>query len=81
MDPLIRAIFGEPPVGINLTESRVNDNNRVVITMVCLVAVAVLLRFIARLFLLRNPLKADDWLVIGSLVATAENVELIYKVT
>ncbi|KAJ5178690.1 hypothetical protein N7492_001900 [Penicillium capsulatum] len=101
MDPLIRAIFGEPPAGINLTESRVNDNNRVVITMLCLAAVAVLLRFMSRLFL-RNPFKADDWLVVGSLialsataalsiaggkvgngkhiwVATAENVELIYK--
>lgn len=67
VDPSIRALFGEPPAGINLYESRVKVNNGAVIAMLSLAAIAVIMRFVARTAL-RNPFKADDWLVIGSLV-------------
>ncbi|KAJ6130756.1 hypothetical protein N7512_003536 [Penicillium capsulatum] len=67
MDPSIRAYFGEPPAGIDLTESRVGVNNGAVIAMLSLAVVAVLLRFMAR-SALRNGFKADDWLAIGSLL-------------
>lgn len=66
-DPRIVALFGEPPAGTNLNDSQVHINDGAVIAMLVLAAVAVLLRFVAR-FSLRNPLMADDWLVIAALV-------------
>lgn len=73
VDPSIRALFGEPPAGINLEESRVDVNNGAVIAMLCLAAVAAIMRFVARAAL-RNPFKADDWLVIGSLVCVSISI-------
>lgn len=58
-DPAIRAIFGPPPTNVNLAASDVSVNNGAVIAMLCLSAVAVFLRFTARI-VLRNALMADD---------------------
>lgn len=73
VDPSIRALFGEPPAGIDLNESRVKVNNGAVIAMLSVAAVAVVMRFVARIAL-RNPFKADDWLVIGSLVSLSVSI-------
>ena len=68
VDPAILAVFGPVPTGVNLSESNVSVNNGAVIAMLCLSAVAVTLRFIARVTL-RNALMADDWAIIGALVS------------
>ncbi|KAJ5779903.1 hypothetical protein N7457_007623 [Penicillium paradoxum] len=66
-DPTIRAIFGPAPSNVDLNASDISVNNGVVIAMFCLAAVAVILRFTARL-VLRNALMADDWAIIAALV-------------
>jgi hypothetical protein len=68
VDPAIEAIFGPPPDNVDLIESNVAINNGAVIAMLSLAAVAVLLRFVARVTL-RNPLLADDWAIIVALVS------------
>lgn len=68
VDPTIEAIFGPPPDNVDLIESNVAVNNGAVIAMLSLAAVAVLLRFVARVTL-RNPLLADDWAIIVALVS------------
>lgn len=70
VDPAILAVFGPVPAGVNLDESDVSVNNGAVIAMLCLSAVAVALRFVARVTL-RNSLMADDWAMIGALVSSA----------
>lgn len=67
-DPTIRAVFGPAPANIDLSASDVSVNNGVVIAMLLLAAVAVTLRFTARL-VLRNALMADDWTIIAALVS------------
>ncbi|KAL3436150.1 hypothetical protein BDV09DRAFT_184527 [Aspergillus tetrazonus] len=67
VDPAIEAIFGPPPDNVDLIESNVAVNNGAVIAMLSLAAVAVLLRFVARVTL-RNPLLADDWAIIVALL-------------
>ncbi|RAL07950.1 uncharacterized protein BO97DRAFT_462254 [Aspergillus homomorphus CBS 101889] len=66
-DPAIRALFGPAPATVNLNASAVAVNNGAVIAMLSLAAVAVMLRFIARL-VLRNALMADDWAIIAALI-------------
>ena len=68
-DPVISEIFGPAPANINLSASNVSTNNGAVIAMLCLAAVAVFLRFTARI-ILRNALMADDWATIAALVCT-----------
>ena len=67
VDPAIVAVFGAPPSSLDLTDSRVSVDNAVAGVILCLAVVSVLLRFVAR-HLLRNPLKADDWVIILALV-------------
>nr|XP_001398613.2 hypothetical protein ANI_1_1100164 [Aspergillus niger CBS 513.88] len=67
VDPAIVAIFGEPPDDIDLTDSRVQQDNAVVIFILCLAVISVVLRFVARR-VLRNSLMADDWVIILALV-------------
>ncbi|PWY66516.1 hypothetical protein BO94DRAFT_613741 [Aspergillus sclerotioniger CBS 115572] len=66
-NPAIVAIFGQPPVNINLAATQVSRDNAAVLAMLCLGVVAVILRFITRLAL-RNPFRVDDWLILVSLV-------------
>ncbi|KAL4972846.1 hypothetical protein BDW66DRAFT_169150 [Aspergillus desertorum] len=67
VDPAVEAVFGPPPDNVDLAESSVAVNNGTVIAMLCLAAVAILLRFAARI-ILRNPLLADDWTIIAALL-------------
>ncbi|KAL4951907.1 hypothetical protein BDW69DRAFT_201095 [Aspergillus filifer] len=67
VDPVILAAFGPPPADVDLSASDVAKNNGAVIAMLCLAAVAVILRFVARI-ILRNALLADDWAIIGALI-------------
>ncbi|KAL4882850.1 hypothetical protein BJY04DRAFT_216938 [Aspergillus karnatakaensis] len=67
VDPAILAAFGPPPPDVDLAESSVSVNNGAVIAMLCLAAVAVILRFTARV-ILRNALLYDDWTIIAALV-------------
>ncbi|RAH79599.1 hypothetical protein BO86DRAFT_449542 [Aspergillus japonicus CBS 114.51] len=66
-DPAIHALFGPAPANVDLTASAVAVNNAAVIAMLVLAAVAVMLRFTARL-VLRNALMADDWAIIAALL-------------
>ncbi|BCR98090.1 uncharacterized protein AKAW2_31409S [Aspergillus luchuensis] len=67
VDPAIVAIFGEPPDNIDLTDSRVQQDNAVVIFILCLAVISVVLRFVARR-VLHNSLMMDDWVIILALV-------------
>ncbi|PWY95944.1 hypothetical protein BO94DRAFT_581099 [Aspergillus sclerotioniger CBS 115572] len=67
VDPAIVAIFGSPPSNLDLADSRVLVDNAVAGVILSLAVISVLLRFVAR-HLLRNPLKADDWVIILALV-------------
>lgn len=67
-DPAIRALFGPAPANVDLTASAVAVNNAAVVAMLVLAAVAVMLRFTARL-VLGNALMADDWAIIAALVS------------
>ncbi|KAJ5122433.1 hypothetical protein N7526_009370 [Penicillium atrosanguineum] len=66
-DPAIQALFGPAPSNVDLSDSAVSTNNAAVIAMLCLAAVAVMLRFTARI-ILRNALMVDDWAIIAALV-------------
>ncbi|PYI31309.1 hypothetical protein BP00DRAFT_396487 [Aspergillus indologenus CBS 114.80] len=66
-DPAIHTLFGPAPANVDLTASAVAVNNAAVIAMLVLAAVAVMLRFTARL-VLRNALMADDWAIIAALL-------------
>jgi hypothetical protein len=77
-DPAIRTLFGQAPSDVDLTASDVSVNNGVVITMLCLAAAAVILRFAARITL-RNALMADDWSIIVALVnSPSANLDRIH---
>ncbi|PKY01835.1 pth11-like integral membrane protein [Aspergillus campestris IBT 28561] len=67
IDPGIIKVFGPPPPGLNLSESEVSRNNGAVIAMLCLAAVAVILRFTARITL-GNALMSDDWVIVVALL-------------
>lgn len=67
VDPGIVKVFGPAPPELDLSESEVSRNNGAVIAMVCLAAVAVILRFTARITL-GNALMADDWIIVVALV-------------
>ncbi|KAJ5660866.1 uncharacterized protein N7484_000238 [Penicillium longicatenatum] len=67
VDPAIEALFGPPPSNINLNDTSVGNNNRGVIAMLCVAALAVITRFITRITF-RNPILADDYIIIIALV-------------
>jgi hypothetical protein len=62
------SLFGEPPLGIDLTENYTPRNNAVVITVYILAALAVGLRIIARTRAQNARIPADDWLIVAALV-------------
>ncbi|CAL5867485.1 uncharacterized protein PFLUO_LOCUS1704 [Penicillium psychrofluorescens] len=61
--------FGEAPAGIDLSESHLGRNNAAVITTYILAALAVLLRFYARLKIQQAKIAADDWMIFASLLS------------
>ncbi|OGM51082.1 hypothetical protein ABOM_000376 [Aspergillus bombycis] len=67
LDQAVIGVFGPPPPSVKLDDSRVTQDNAVVITLLGIATVAVVLRFVAR-FSMQQPLKTDDWLIIVSLL-------------
>ncbi|KAJ6035983.1 hypothetical protein N7540_000262 [Penicillium herquei] len=72
VDPAIEALFGSPPSDIDLDATSVGNNNRGVIAMMCLAAVAVITRFICRI-IFRTSILADDYMIIVALVSCEIN--------
>ncbi|KAL5344158.1 integral membrane protein Pth11-like protein [Aspergillus crustosus] len=62
--------FGEPPPGIDLSESTKTRNNGVAISLTILATIAVILRVVARLKTQKVNFSTDDWLVVVSLIPT-----------
>ncbi|KAL4780315.1 hypothetical protein BJX76DRAFT_364423 [Aspergillus varians] len=62
--------FGDPPPGIDLSESHTARNNAATIAMTVLATGAVVLRMITRVKVQKIPLEADDWFIVASLVPT-----------
>ncbi|KAL4914977.1 hypothetical protein BDW62DRAFT_133980 [Aspergillus aurantiobrunneus] len=62
--------FGEPPPGIDLSESHTARNNAVTIALTVLATVAVVLRMIVRAWVQKIPFEMDDWFIVASLVPT-----------
>lgn len=67
-DPIVLAIFGPPPDGIDLSETYTPIANGLVITLTCIAGLSVLLRFSAR-YLQEAGVEADDYLILFSLVS------------
>lgn len=79
VDPTIEALFGPPPLDIDLAASYVAANRSVVIVLLFLAIIAVALRFIARITL-RNALLADDWVIFVALVQIISDPKLSVSV-
>ncbi|KAL4808130.1 hypothetical protein BDV18DRAFT_158246 [Aspergillus unguis] len=62
--------FGEPPAGLDLSESRTARNNAITIALTAMATVAVGMRLFARTRVQKIRLEADDWLIVASLVPT-----------
>jgi hypothetical protein len=60
--------FSNPPVGLDLTESRTESNNAIGIALFIMAVIAVVLRTIARLRFQNVSFAADDYLLYGGLV-------------
>lgn len=68
IDPAIEAVFGPAPANVDLNESSVRTNNSGVIAMMALAAAAVITRFVSRI-VCRNPILADDYIIVLALVS------------
>ncbi|KAJ5984730.1 hypothetical protein N7481_006829 [Penicillium waksmanii] len=64
----------EPPPGTDLSVNHSGNNNAAVITTYCIAAVAIALRFYTRLRVRRVSVAADDWLILGALVAVTASL-------
>ncbi|KAI7921870.1 hypothetical protein M9X92_005125 [Pyricularia oryzae] len=70
MDPVIQAVFGPAPDGLDLTENRGPADSAAVSVLLVLAVCAVLARFICR-FYARNAFLADDWAILVTLAFVA----------
>ncbi|KAJ0163096.1 hypothetical protein CTA2_3529 [Colletotrichum tanaceti] len=68
-------MFGPPPDGLDISESSVTRNNAAVIVLAVLASLAVVLRLMAR-SLQGQTLKADDWVIIASLLLVGATIGL-----
>jgi len=66
--------FGDPPPGLNLSESRTVGNSVVAIILFVLSGVFVALRLFTRLKLKQEQLGCDDYLIIAGLALNAGNL-------
>ncbi|KAL4963048.1 putative integral membrane protein Pth11-like [Aspergillus stella-maris] len=62
--------FGDPPPGIDLSESHTARNNAVTIALTVLATVAVILRMTTRARIQKIRFEMDDWFIVASLVPT-----------
>ncbi|TLS21251.1 uncharacterized protein PpBr36_10570 [Pyricularia pennisetigena] len=75
MDPIIQAVFGPPPDGLNLSESRGPSDSAAVSVLLVLAICAVVARFVCR-FYSRNAFLSDDWAILVTLAFVAGAVGL-----
>ncbi|KAL4923135.1 putative integral membrane protein Pth11-like [Aspergillus undulatus] len=62
--------FGDPPPGVDLSESHTARNNAITIALTVLATVAVILRMVARVKVQQVRFGMDDWFIVASLVPT-----------
>ncbi|KAI1857579.1 uncharacterized protein JN550_013148 [Neoarthrinium moseri] len=79
VDPVILALFGPAPTGVDLSESPVHSNNAAVAVLLVIAACAVLLRFAARR-ITGNPLQKDDWAIVVALLFTAGSAGMSFAI-
>ncbi|TLD11113.1 hypothetical protein PgNI_05246 [Pyricularia grisea] len=75
MDPIIQAVFGPAPDGIDLSENRGPADSAAVSVLLVLAVCAVVARFICR-FYARNAFLSDDWAILVALIFVAGTVGL-----
>ena len=63
-----RAVIGEPPVGLDLSEDRIAQNDGIVAAVMAIATVFVGLRFWARTANRSATLEYDDWSLLVALV-------------
>lgn len=63
-----QSVFGESPVGIDLSANNCERNNAAVITTYVLAAVFVALRFYTRFRVQQTQVASDDWMILAALV-------------
>lgn len=78
-NPVMVQIFGEPPEGLELTQSTSTRDTAATIALMVLAVIALLLRFLARR-LQQSGLKMDDWTIILALVRLSIIREKTYHV-
>lgn len=67
VDPLIVAVFGPAPVGLDLSGDRRPGDNAAVIVLIAIATIAVALRIVVR-FMQQSSFKADDYVIMLALV-------------
>lgn len=67
LDPFVIDMFGPPPEGMDLSEIFMPGADALVISLGCIAALSVLLRFTAR-HVQNAGLEADDYLIVFALV-------------
>ncbi|ODM18128.1 hypothetical protein SI65_05999 [Aspergillus cristatus] len=68
------SVFGESPVGIDLSANNRERNNTAVITTYVLAAVFVALRFYTRFRVQQTKVASDDWMILAALLAVTASL-------
>lgn len=76
LDPLIKAAFGSPPEGIDLTENQATKNNTIVIILLSIATVSVAGRLIAR-GKYGPGLSLDDYAIVVALLFVAATAGMV----
>ncbi|KAJ5334382.1 uncharacterized protein N7506_008165 [Penicillium brevicompactum] len=61
-------VFGPPPVGVNLNDNRISQDNAIVAVLCVFAILTVVMRYFVRLYLQGTRLEADDFLIGASIV-------------
>lgn len=72
------SVLGDAPPGTDLTENRNREFNASVATVYGLAAISVALRFFTRVKMQNFTVKADDWLILVSLVSCPATSGILY---
>lgn len=64
----ITTVFGPPPAGVNLNDSRISQDNAIVAALCVFAILTVIMRYFVRLYLQGTRLEADDFFVGASIV-------------
>lgn len=68
VDPLIAAVFGPAPAGLDFAGDRRPGDNAAVIVLIAIATIAVGLRIVVR-FMQQSSFKADDYAIMLALVS------------